>query len=77
MTRDNAQEDSKTRPTTPTLDRRDLITYAFVNQNILGIDDRLAGLLPFFEPILREMQGAIFDPNKFTDLLTDDTLVDK
>lgn len=45
------------------LKRRDLITYAFLSQGIYGTDDRLAGLLPFFHPIVETLTGEIFDPS--------------
>jgi hypothetical protein len=49
------------------LRRRDLITYAFLSQGIYGTDDRLAGLLPLFHPIVEALQGEIFDPRILAD----------
>lgn len=47
------------------LTKRDLITYAFVGQGVHGVDDYFEGLLPFFQPIIEEMGGKIFDPHVF------------
>ena len=44
---------------------RGLLTYSFVSQGIYGVDDRLSGILPFFLPIIKEMQGRAFDPQEF------------
>ena len=44
------------------LRRRELVTYAFLSQGIYGSDDRLAGLLPLFHPIVETLEGQIFDP---------------
>jgi hypothetical protein len=51
--------------TAATAGPRGLLTYAFVSQGIYGVDDRLSGILPFFLPVLREMQGRVFDPDEF------------
>jgi hypothetical protein len=65
MLSETRQEENITQPSSPRLNRRELITYAFISQGIFGLNDRLMGLLPFFEPILRERQGSIFDPSEF------------
>ena len=50
-----------------TYSKRQLLTYAFVSQNIFGTNDLLSGLLPFFQPIIEEMEGEVFDVEKFSD----------
>jgi hypothetical protein len=52
-------------PTTAPAVPRGLLTYSFVSQGIYGIEDRLSGILPFFLPIIKEMQGRAFDPQDF------------
>ncbi len=47
--------------------KRQLLTYAFVSQNIFGTNDILSGLLPFFQPLIEEMEGEVFDVEKFSD----------
>lgn len=49
--------------------RQQLITYAVVSQDIDGINDFLSGLMPFFDPIISEMSGQLFDPKSFMDRL--------
>lgn len=44
---------------------RQLLTYAFVSQNIFDEHDVLFGLLPFFKPIIEEMEGKLFDSAVF------------
>jgi len=41
-----------------------LITYAVVSHEMLNSADVLSGLLPFFEPLLMEQDGKIFDQSK-------------
>lgn len=45
--------------------RRMLITYAVVSHEMVGSNDILSGLLPFFEPILVPKNGQIFDNTEF------------
>ena len=45
--------------------RRQLITYAVASHAVMGSQDLLTGLMPFFEPIVNEMGGEVFDPSKF------------
>lgn len=45
--------------------RRMLITYAVISQEMMGTTDILSGLLPFFEPILDQRKGQIFDRTEF------------
>jgi hypothetical protein len=43
-----------------------LLRYAFVSQNIFDENDVLFGLLPFFKPIIQEMEGQVFDTVVFS-----------
>jgi hypothetical protein len=48
------------------LHRRQLITYFVASQQLEGSVDILTGLMPFFDPIINEMAGDLFDPTKFS-----------
>ena len=43
-----------------------LVTYAVISHEMLGSNDVLSGLLPFFEPLLVADDGQFFDKAKFT-----------
>ena len=55
----------------PKLSRRQLIAYAVVSQHIGGSNDILIGLMPFFDPIIAELAGQLFDPDEFSKRVTD------
>ncbi len=48
------------------LHRRQLITFFVVSQQLEGFNDLLTGLMPFFDPIINEMAGELFDPDRFS-----------
>jgi len=53
------------------LSRRQLITYAVVSQELNNSDDFLLGLMPFFDPIINEMDGQIFDAYTFSEKIVE------
>lgn len=53
----------------PKLERRQLITYAVVGQNLENSNDFLAGLMPFYDPIVAELSGKLFDVQEFSEKL--------
>lgn len=55
----------------PKLSRRQLIAYAVVSQHIGGSNDILTGLMPFFDPIIAELSGQLFDPEEFSRKVTE------
>jgi hypothetical protein len=42
-----------------------LITYAIVSREMIGCEDIISGLLPFFEPLLVKYNGQLFDKGAF------------
>jgi hypothetical protein len=58
---------SESRRSTSKLGRRELVTYAFLSHGIYGSDDRLAGLLPLFQPVVEPLAGELFDPKDLVD----------
>ena len=50
-------------------DKRRLLQYAFVSQNIYGSNDLLSSIIPFFLPIIEKLDGKIFDPKVFSQLI--------
>lgn len=52
---------------TPTLNPRELIAFAFVEETYARTGDLVAGLLPLFAPVLAKKPNHRFDPTEFAD----------